>query len=293
MSISIPHDAAAPAACDRLHSALRSWLFTPATRADRFSNASECGADVLIVDLEDSVAPADKAYARDHARAWLSSGQAHARPASAVRINAPDTVAGHADLGMLIDAPRAPDFIVVPKVEAQQRIAHLDALLRDAGRLPRYGFVAMIESAAGADAADAIVRACGSIGALMFGAADYASDVAAQPDALALQIARVRLAAACARGRIAAIDAPCFALRDAAALDAELAFAVRNGLRGKAAIHPAHVAPINAAFAPSPQRIAWARRVIGAASQGAAVVDGRMVDEAIAREARDVLAAAR
>lgn len=269
MSISIPHDAAAPAACDRLHSALRSWLFTPATRADRFSNASECGADVLIVDLEDSVAPADKAYARDHARAWLSSGQAHARPASAVRINAPDTVAGHADLGMLIDAPRAPDFIVVPKVEAQQRIAHLDALLRDAGRLPRYGFVAMIESAAGADAADAIVRACGSIGALMFGAADYASDVAAQP------------------------DAPCFALRDAAALDTELAFAVRNGLRGKAAIHPAHVAPINAAFAPSPQRIAWARRVIGAASQGAAVVDGRMVDEAVAREARDVLAAAR
>ncbi len=88
MSISIPHDAAAPAACDRLHSALRSWLFTPATRADRFSNASECGADVLIVDLEDSVAPADKAYARDQRARGSRAGRrtrGRLRPSASTR----------------------------------------------------------------------------------------------------------------------------------------------------------------------------------------------------------------
>ncbi|AOJ71160.1 citrate lyase subunit beta [Burkholderia sp. MSMB2042] len=291
MIMPVPHDAAMPASLSRPYSRPRSWLFTPATRPDRFAKARECGAHVLIVDLEDSVSAADKQRARDHARAWLAGEPAEARPASAVRINAPDSVAGHADIGMLIDAPRLPDFIVVPKVESPERITRLDALLRDAGRAPR--FVATIESAAGVEQAGAIARASASIEALMFGAADYASDVAAQPDALALQIARVRIAAACAPCGVAALDAPCFALRDAAALDADLAFAVHNGFRGKAAIHPFHVAPINAAFTPSPQRIAWARRVIGVALQGAAAVDGRMVDEAIAREARDVLAAAR
>ncbi|MDN7672496.1 aldolase/citrate lyase family protein [Burkholderia oklahomensis] len=285
--MSIPHDAAASASI----SALRSWLFTPATRPDRFAKARECGADVLIVDLEDSVAAADKRKARDHVRALLTGERAAERPAVAVRIDTPDSVAGHADIGMLLAAPRLPDLIVVPKVESPEQIVRLDALLRDAGKTPR--FVAMIESAAGVEQAAAIARVSTSVRALMFGAADYASDVAAQPGALALQVARMRIAAACASRRVAAIDAPCFALRDAAALDADLAFAVRNGFRGKAAIHPSHVAPINAAFARSPQRIAWARRVIDAALQGAAVVDGRMVAETVAREARDVLAVAR
>ena len=125
----------------------------------------------------------------------------------------------------------------------------------------------------------------------MFGAADYASDVRAQPDSLALQVARCRVAAACASAGIKAIDAPCFAIHDADLLRADLTFAVANGFHGKAAIHPSHIPVINRAFTPSAERVAWARRVLEANEQGAGIVDGRMVDEAIAREARGVLAA--
>jgi (S)-citramalyl-CoA lyase len=91
---------------------------------------------------------------------------------------------------------------------------------------------------------------------------------------------------------IKAIDAPCFAIHDAELLQADLAFAVANGFHGKAAIHPSHIPSINRAFTPSADRVAWAKRVLEANEQGAAIVDGRMVDEAIAREARGVLAAA-
>jgi (S)-citramalyl-CoA lyase len=74
-------------------------------------------------------------------------------------------------------------------------------------------------------------------------------------------------------------------------LRSDLTFAVANGFHGKAAIHPSHIESINRAFTPSADRIAWAKRVVEASEQGVGIVDGRMVDEAIAREARGVLAA--
>ena len=125
----------------------------------------------------------------------------------------------------------------------------------------------------------------------MFGAADFASDVRAQPNSLALQVARCRVAAACASAAIMAIDAPCFSIHDPELLQVDLDFAVANGFHGKAAIHPSHIEPIRRTFSPSTERVAWAKRVLAASEQGAGVVDGRMVDEAIAREARGVLAA--
>jgi (S)-citramalyl-CoA lyase len=88
-----------------------------------------------------------------------------------------------------------------------------------------------------------------------------------------------------------AIDAPCFAIHDTDLLRDDLAFAMENGFQAKAAIHPSHIDTINTYFTPSQDRIAWARRVLDVAKKGAGVVDGRMVDEAIAREARELLSA--
>jgi len=209
-----------------------------------------------------------------------------------VRINSPRTRWGLDDLLMLLDAARTPHFILLPKIESAAEVTQIGALLDEARKA--CALVPMIESARGLDAAVSIAQASAPnvhVAALNFGAADYASDVGAQPASLALQWARCRVASACAQAGVPALDSPCFAIHDAAILQTELDFASANGFVGKTAIHPSHVAPINAAFTPSAQRVEWARRVIDACDAGAAVVDGRMVDEAIAREARRVLAA--
>ncbi|WP_186110908.1 HpcH/HpaI aldolase/citrate lyase family protein [Burkholderia gladioli] len=271
----------------------RSWLFTPATRPDRFPKALASGADVLIADLEDAVPASDKAIARNNVSRVLSRQDGRdTLPLQrlAVRINASSSTEGLSDLLMLVKAHAAPRFVLVPKVESAETVQQIAALFADAGLVS--SIVPMIESAAGVDNAAAIAVAAPKVSALMFGAADFASDVGAQPGAFALQVARSRVAAACVTNARLAIDAPCFALGDPEALRHDLRFAADNGFLAKAAIHPSHLAAINEIFSISPERIDWARRVVDAAAKGVAVVDGRMVDEAIAREARRVLAAA-
>jgi (S)-citramalyl-CoA lyase len=266
----------------------RSWLFTPATRPERFSKAREVGSDVLIVDLEDAVALDQKNGARASVEALLKEWAKRLDlPKLAVRINHPHSLLGHDDLGMLAASASAPEFIMVPKVESTEQIQSVVSLFRDVNRSVL--IVPLVESIKGLNRVDAIAG-CDSVHSVMFGAADYASDARVQPDSLAMQLARCRVASACAMAGVKAIDAPCFAIHDAQALHDDLTFAQKNGFSAKAAIHPSHIEAINMAFTPSAARIDWARRVIAVSERGAGVVDGRMVDEAIAREAREVLA---
>lgn len=99
----------------------RSWLFTPATRSDRFAKAAENGADVAIIDLEDSVSQADKEQARQKAISYLSSRPATSLPL-ALRINGLDTRAGIEDIHALLECGSLPDYLVLPKTESA---AHL------------------------------------------------------------------------------------------------------------------------------------------------------------------------
>jgi (S)-citramalyl-CoA lyase len=268
----------------------RSWMFTPATRPDRFANAAKSQVDVLIVDLEDAVQPDEKAAARGNVRTLLDAADNTALPPLAIRINSLLTRFGLDDLIMLLDAKHAPQFVLLPKIESPEQVLQIDTLLTAAGKTT--WLVPMIESARGLSVVEPIAQSCSRVAALMFGAADYASDVKAQPEALALQLARCGIAAACAQAGVLAIDTPCFALHDASRLQADLTFAAANGFEAKAAIHPSHIDSINTTFTPSAERVTWAKRVVEAAEKGAGTVDGRMVDEAISREARRVLAAA-
>ena len=269
--------------------ATRSWLFTPATRPDRLLSAARSGVDVSIADLEDSVSSAEKPDARKNLLAWLNTPLDETTPQLAVRINSVSTRFGLDDLAALLDASRMPDFLLLPKTESPHQVALVASLFDQAGKTSV--LVPLIESARGMFAVESIASASSHVGALMFGAADYASDVRAQPDSLALQLARCGVAAACASAGIEVIDAPCFAIHDADLLQGDLAFALANGFHGKATIHPSHIESINRAFTPSADRVARAKRVLEANEQGVGIVDGRMVDEAIAREARSVLAA--
>jgi (S)-citramalyl-CoA lyase len=266
----------------------RSWLFTPATRPERFAKAAEIGADVLLIDLEDAVAPRDKAAARTTALDYLAG--LRAGTLRALRINGLDTRAGIADLDALLGSAASPDFLVLPKTETIGHLQILDRLLTAVGKATR--LVGLIESARGLAALEAISTATPRLAGLMFGAADMSADLGAATAWQPLAYARSRLIGVCALSDILAIDSPFFELHDEAGLKQEVAAAVALGFSAKAAIHPAQIGPINAALAPSAEEVEKARAVIAVNAKGVGTVDGEMIDEAVARKARRTLAAA-
>jgi len=274
----------------------RSWLFTPATRPERFPNAAAHGADVIIIDLEDSVAPADKDGARATAldfvpRLSTATGGKAPSVVCALRINGIDTRPGLADLQAFLDSEADPPFLVVPKIDSPGHLQILDRLLKVAGKKTR--LVAQIESAHGLAQAENIATATPRLAALMFGTADMAADLGTDLSWNSLLYARSRLIAAAALRGLLAIDAPFFGIKDVQRLVQETANAVALGFSGKCAIHPSQVAMINAALVPSGSEISHARAVLEENEKGVGVVNGIMVDEAVARRARRVLARVR
>ena len=267
----------------------RSWLFTPATRPDRFAKAVAAGADVAILDLEDAVAPRDKGRARTIALDYLAD-----RPAEgarhALRINGLDTPAGISDLDALLGSRAAPDFLVLPKTETAGHLQILDRLMTAGGKNAK--LIGLIESARGLAAVEAIAIATPRLVGLMLGAADMVADLGAATAWEPLAFARGRLIAACTLAGVTPIDAPFFDLHDAAGLKQEVAAAVALGFSAKAAIHPAQIGAINAALTPSSEAVEQARAILAENIKGVGTVGGQIIDEAIARKARRTLAAA-
>jgi (S)-citramalyl-CoA lyase len=274
---------------DNTSTRARSWLFTPATRPDRFAKAFAAGADVAILDLEDAVAPGDKAQARTTALDYLADDPADG-VRHALRINGLDTRAGISDLDALLGSTAAPDFLVLPKTETAGHLQILDRLLTAAGKDTRV--IGLIESARGLAAAEAIAAATPRLAGLMLGAADMAADLGSATAWTPLAFARGRLVAACALAGVTPIDAPFFDLHDEAGLNQEVAAAVALGFAAKAAIHPVQIAAINAALTPSAEAVDKARAILAENAKGVGTIDGQMIDEAIARKARRALAAA-
>lgn len=269
----------------------RSWLFTPGTRKDRFAKAAEIGADVVIIDLEDAVAPSDKPVARTTALDWIASNPVgDGRTGHALRINGLDTAHGIADLDALLAHHAVLDYLVLPKNEGAGHAVILDRLLTAAGKTTR--IVGIIESAQGLAAVEAIAGATPRLVGLMFGAADMAADLGCATTWEPLAAARSRIVAACACAGIAAIDSPFFDIRDPGGCTTEARRAVDYGFTAKAAIHPAQIAPINAALTPSPEAVEQARAILVENEKGVGTINGKMIDEAVARKARRVLAAA-
>jgi (S)-citramalyl-CoA lyase len=266
----------------------RSWLFTPGTRPDRFDRAASSGADRLIIDLEDAVAADQKDAARNAVFEYLLR-PAESRTRVALRINALDTRAGLDDLQMLVRSSALPGSVLLPKAESADLVAIVGRLLADA---PTVRLAALIETAAGLAQAEAIAGASARLELLMFGAADMASDLGADGSWESLLYARSRVVAAARAAGILAIDAPWFVIEDIAGLERETERARALGFDGKAAIHPRHVGPINGVMRPSTELVEQARQILAVAATGVGMLDGKMVDEAMARRARRILALA-
>ncbi|MFM8696588.1 MAG: HpcH/HpaI aldolase/citrate lyase family protein [Betaproteobacteria bacterium] len=269
----------------------RAALFVPATRADRIPKALASGADAVIVDLEDAVAPQDK----DSARAALDvalAGELRARasagaagPALWVRVNAG---APWSDQDLALCARHAAlQAVVVPKAESAQQ---MQAAFEACGRKP---LVALIETAEGYARRDE-VASHPAVKRLAFGSIDFQLDLGISGEGDALLVFRSGLVLA---SRLAGLPAPLdgvtVEVANAEVVAADAAHARALGFGGKLCIHPQQVGPVNAAFSPSPAEIAWAQRVVAAceASAGAAVaVDGKMVDRPVLLRAHALLA---
>jgi (S)-citramalyl-CoA lyase len=268
---------------------IKSWLFTPGTKPDLFPRAGETGAGALVIDLEDSVATADKITARRNSLDYLAAKSSNHIPC-ALRINPPDTECGELDLQSLLASSVTADFLVLPKCESPHTVHRISEALTLAGKPAR--IIALIETIAGIRALDQIASAKLRPDAFLFGAADMAADLGATTEWEPLLFARSRVIMAAAGSGIPAIDAPYFNIADQDGLQKEVTAARNLGFHGKCAIHPSHIAIINSTFKPSADDIARARRVIAASQHGVAQVDGRMVDAAFLRSARAILARA-
>lgn len=261
----------------------RSFLFTPASRPDRFAKAAATRADALILDLEDAVADDDKDAARAHVVAFLNS-RPQVSQQIVVRINPLTRVCGLHDLATLAALENGPDILLLPKAEEPADIVAVARVLDDASS--GAGIAALIESARGvANAAD-LTRAHSRLSFVMFGAADYAADLGQQVGAFRPDFARAAIVNAAAAGGIVAIDSPYFAIDRADDLASECRDGRGLGFHGKAAIHPSQLDAISDAYAPTAAERAQARRILEAAPQGVGVLDGKMIDIAMIRWAR-------
>lgn len=253
-------------------------LFVPGNRPDRFARAAATGADLVVCDLEDAVPAADKAAARTAVAEWLAAGDR-----AAVRVNAPGTEDHLADLAALGAVGRGLAGVLVPMAESAVALGNVvDAL-------PGVPVLALVETARGVRAAPDLAAVDGVV-RLGLGHLDLAADLAADPDASVIDHCRHELLlAARVAGTAAPVDGVTPDVRDVERVAAEAGRARRDGFGGKLCIHPAQLAAVAAAFAPSEEEIAWARRVLGALDDGVAVVDGAMVDAPVLARARSVL----
>ncbi|MBK6452699.1 MAG: CoA ester lyase [Proteobacteria bacterium] len=283
---------------------MRSMLFVPGDRPERFAKALTSGADAVICDLEDAVTPVTRPQARLNVADLLRT-TGRSIPLW-VRINPVQTDDALPDLAAV--AAARPDGIVLPKARSGadlHRLDHwLEALEEQHGL--EYGSIkvlALITETANAVLSGAsFTTPPARVIGYTWGAEDLAADVGASANRTAdgefeftFRLARSSCLLMAAAAGIAAYDTTDIEFRDVAAVERRAQASRRDGFVGKLAIHPAQLAPIHTAFTPTSDEVTWARRVIelmsAAGGQGAVALDGRMIDRPHVKQAERILAA--
>lgn len=284
---------------------MRSFLFVPGDSARKFAKARESDADALIIDLEDSVSSEAKVSAREQTVAMLS--QSRGRQKIFVRVNAFDTGMTASDLAAVI--PCKPDGIVLPKCEDSDQVRRLgymlDALEASAGSdTGRTSIIAIVTETAASLFGLGSYRGCSPrLWGMIWGAEDLSASFGAitNREAGALLppylMARNLCLAAAAAANVVAIDTVATDINDLDAVSREAREARRDGFMAKVIIHPKHATPVNAAFAPRDQEIAWARRIVdafrAAPEIGVVKIDGQMIDKPHLKAAERILSSIR
>jgi len=288
---------------------MRSLLFTPGDSERKLAKGPVSGADVILIDLEDAIAPDAKTEARATTAAFLEQlERSPASPPFYVRIN--DLASGHAEADLEAVVPARPDGIMLPKANSSADIDRLDAMLepleKQAGLEPGSLRILVLSL----ETPEAILniasfqRCSPRVSGYAWGAEDLAAMVGASANREAdghysapFALARNLCLFAAAAAGVPAIDTVYTDFRDLEGLERDAREAVRDGFSGKMAIHPAQVEVINRVFTPSPEEVEQARRIIAAfdAAPGAGTVglDGKMIDQPHLKMAHTTLERAR
>ena len=274
----------------------RSLLFFPALSTERWDEAMACGADAVVFDLEDGTVPARREEARASVLPLFARPRREAEPSRLLRINHPACEDGLRDLLAVLECPMPPDGLILPKIEHREEVRWVAELLRP--RHPGIELTVLIESPAG------LRRAAGIAGAtlgrpgpqvvcLFLGTADYSASIESDLGWEALHHGRSQTVLAAKEAGIDAMDGVWFDPHDEAGLIDEARKVAAMGFTGKASYDASQIPFIHQAFAPTSDQVRWAQRVLAAAESdplGTARVDGKMVNESIARRARQLLA---
>jgi citrate lyase subunit beta/citryl-CoA lyase len=284
----------------------RSFLFAPGNVARRVEKALTLEADAVIVDLEDSVAIAEKAATRESVAAAL---QRPRRGRGYVRVNAPATHFCFGDLSEVLHAKV--DGVVLPKVESAADLHAIDWLVWNLERSHGIAegsidLMPQIETAAGVQRIDRVLQARSlrpykgpwRVKRVAFGAADYAHELGLSPTLEETELADARarvVLASRAAGLEGPIDSPWFHFKEAEGFARALERSRRGGFQGRLCVHPDQIAPVNAAYLPSAEELAHAERIVTAFKQAeakgeaAVQVDGQMIDYPVAYRAQALL----
>ena len=278
----------------------RSFIFVPGNRENMLERAKSFKADVIMVDLEDSVPPREKASARDMAKDWVPALSRQGQRVM-VRVNSLDTGLTRSELETLV----SPDLygISLGKVESKWNIRDVDRMLSAIEPLAGVGLgstkvVAWAETASALVDARDIADSSQRVIALAFGAEDFTNDMGIERSDSGdeVQVPRSLVPVAARAANVASLDSPFVAFQDPEALRADAQKARQMGFTGKHAIHPAQLDIINEVFSPAPDEVAYARRIMDAwdkaeaEGRGSLALDGRMVDVPVVKRAQNLLA---
>ena len=269
----------------------RSVMFSPGDQPKLMRKAPATGADTVVFDLEDAVAPSRKDEARAAVRDVLSDPDFDPDAEVCVRVNPGEAAA--ADFDAILDDDLRLDAVMVPKVNGLDDVVGVEERVTQAGfDLP---VLALVESAAGVLNA-ASIAAASATDALAFGAEDLAADMGAvrTDDGTEVLYAREHVVLAASAAGVDAIDTVHTDFSDSSGLREETEFALTLGYDGKMAIHPSQVGVINDAFTPETERVEWAKQVLDARDEaetegrGVFRVDDEMIDAPLIAQAERV-----
>lgn len=271
---------------------IRSLLFVPGDKPERFARAAGSGADIYCIDLEDAVAPEAKDGARAAIAHHLDSNPEPGQATCYVRINSLATRHGIEDLLWLAGLSALPDGVLLPMVASAFEIRQLTRVLPGGAD---YQIMVMVETPEGIEQLGAILDASDRVSAVAFGAADYTAITGSDTSWDALLMIRSRIVSVARPRGVSCLDTPWFDIQDVEGLRREAEEVASLGFGGKLAIHPDQIESINQSFRPDENAIAWAQRVVDAFDQaggGVCTVDGVMIDKPVADRARSILALA-
>ncbi len=280
----------------------RSMLFLPGNNPNMLINGNCLGADAVIFDLEDAVAPAEKDAARILVRNTMRYMDFHGCE-MIVRINSVDTAYWKKDMDAVV--PQKPGMLLLPKTGCASDILEADAYLTELekklGFAPNtVGLMALIETAMGVENAFAIATAAKRVRALFLGAEDLTADLQCKrtKEGREIEYARTRLVVAARAAGIAVYDTPFTDVNDDEGIWTDARYAKALGFNGKASISPRHVEAINSVFSPTMKEIEYAYEVMDAIElakkqgKGAIALHGKMIDAPIVARAQQTIAAA-